>query len=119
MLTSLHTAVIREGIRLASVVTTRLPRLAPDEVLQYKEWDIPAGVSSTVRLVSEDLNPGPNYIQTSVSMSTYFILRDPGIFPEPTKFLPERWLVEPEELQQLERYLVPGSKGTLGCPGQR
>ncbi|KAJ5755047.1 hypothetical protein N7533_004590 [Penicillium manginii] len=86
------------GIRLASVVTTRLPRSAPDEILRYKEWDIPAG--------------------TFVSMSTYFILRDPKIFPEPTKFLPERWLLEPEELQQLERYLVPGSKGTLGCPGQ-
>lgn len=51
-LTFLHTAVIREGIRLASVVTTRLPRSAPDEVLQYKEWDIPAGVSGAMILVN-------------------------------------------------------------------
>jgi hypothetical protein len=50
MLTFLYTAVIREGIRLASVVTTRLPRSAPDEILRYKEWDIPAGVSGAVRL---------------------------------------------------------------------
>ncbi|KAJ5568242.1 hypothetical protein N7450_010728 [Penicillium hetheringtonii] len=86
------------GLRLASVVTTRLPRSAPDEVLRYKDWDIPAG--------------------TFVSMSTYFILRDPNIFPEPTRFIPERWLLELEELRLLERYLVPASKGTLGCLGQ-
>ncbi|KAL3476651.1 cytochrome P450 [Aspergillus californicus] len=91
-------AVIREGLRLSSVVTTRLPRSAPDEVLQYQQWWIPAG--------------------TFVSMSTYFILRDPDIFPEPTKFIPERWLLEPEELQSLNRYLVPASKGTMGCLGQ-
>ena len=52
-------------------------------------------------------------------MSTYFILRDPNIFPEPTQFIPERWLLEPEELRRLERYLVPASKGTLGCLGQK
>ncbi|KAJ5628200.1 hypothetical protein N7490_010428 [Penicillium lividum] len=92
------TATIREGLRLSSVVTTRLPRSAPDEVLRYKQWDIPAG--------------------TFVSMSTYFILRDPAIFPEPDRFLPERWLLEPEELRNLEKYLLPASKGTLGCPGQ-
>lgn len=58
-------------------------------------------------------------MQTFVSMSTYFILRDPNIFPEPTRFIPERWLLELEELRLLERYLVPASKGTLGCLGQR
>ncbi|KAJ5151304.1 uncharacterized protein N7482_010556 [Penicillium canariense] len=92
-------ATIREGLRLSSVVTTRLPRSAPDQILQYQQWEIPAG--------------------TFVSMSTYFILRDPNIFPEPEKFTPERWLLEPDELLQLERYLVPASKGTLGCPGQK
>ncbi|THC93438.1 hypothetical protein EYZ11_007097 [Aspergillus tanneri] len=91
-------ATIKEGLRLSSIVTTRLPRIAPDEVLQYQKWQIPAG--------------------TPVSMSTYFILRDPDIFPEPTKFIPERWLLDPEDLQRLQRYLVPASKGTLGCLGQ-
>ena len=43
-----YTDIIREGLRLASVVTTRLPRSAPDEVLRYKDWDIPAGVSDTI-----------------------------------------------------------------------
>ncbi|KAJ5088068.1 hypothetical protein N7456_011684 [Penicillium angulare] len=91
-------AVIREGLRLSSVVTTRLPRSAPDETLQYNQWKIPAG--------------------TLVSMSTYFILRDPEIFPEPGSFLPDRWLLSGDELKTLEKYLVPASKGTLGCLGQ-
>ncbi|PLB53957.1 cytochrome P450 [Aspergillus steynii IBT 23096] len=91
------TAVLKEGLRLSSIVTTRLPRIAPEETLQFHGWDIPRG--------------------TPVSMSTYFILRDPKIFPEPSRFLPERWLLEPEELRKLERYLVPFSKGTLGCLG--
>jgi cytochrome P450 len=57
--------------------------------------------------------------QTLVSMSTYFILRDPAIFPEPSKFMPERWDLCPEELYKLEKYLLPASKGTLGCLGQK
>ncbi|PYH49237.1 cytochrome P450 [Aspergillus saccharolyticus JOP 1030-1] len=92
-------ATIKEGLRLSSLVTTRLPRLAPNETLHYKQWQIPAG--------------------TPVSMSTYFILRDPHIFPAPTRFHPERWLLDdPADVQRLQRYLVPASKGTLGCLGQ-
>lgn len=52
-------------------------------------------------------------------MTTFFILRDPILSPEPLQFIPGRWLLEPEDLQKLERYLVPFSKGTLGCVGQR
>ncbi|KAJ6030653.1 uncharacterized protein N7446_000284 [Penicillium canescens] len=91
-------AVVRECLRLSAIVTTRLPRSAPDEILQYQQWQIPAG--------------------TIVSMSTYFILRDPEIFPEPYAFEPERWLLPRERLRGLEKYLVPGSKGTMGCLGQ-
>lgn len=57
--------------------------------------------------------------QTLVSMSTYFILRDPEIFPEPTTFVPDRWLLPKDELRELEKYLIPASKGTLGCLGQK
>ncbi|KAI2894944.1 hypothetical protein CBS76997_341 [Aspergillus niger] len=91
------TAVLKEGLRLSALVTTRLPRAAPDEILQFHGWEIPR--------------------ETPVSMTTYFILRDPEIFPEPSRFIPERWLLEPEDLRKLERYLVPFSKGTMGCLG--
>ncbi|KAJ5682378.1 hypothetical protein N7462_005543 [Penicillium macrosclerotiorum] len=91
-------AVVREGLRLSAIVTTRLPRSAPDETLQYQQWQIPAG--------------------TFVSMSTYFILKDPKIFPNPEAFMPERWLLPTDQLRELEKHLVPASKGTLGCLGQ-
>ncbi|KAJ5650559.1 cytochrome P450 [Penicillium longicatenatum] len=91
------TAVLREGLRLSNIVVPRQPRVAPDEVLQFHNWKIPPG--------------------TPVSMTIYHILRDPRIFPEPTKFNPERWLIGPEELRKLEKYLVPFSKGGLGCLG--
>ena len=39
------TAVINEGVRLMFGVTTRLPRVSPNEPLTYKNWTIPAGVS--------------------------------------------------------------------------
>ncbi|GLB11935.1 hypothetical protein AtubIFM57258_009209 [Aspergillus tubingensis] len=92
------TAVLKEGLRLSSLVSTRLPRVAPDEELHFHGYEIPRGVP--------------------VSMTTFFILRDPILFPEPLQYIPERWLLEPEDLRNLERYLVPFSKGTLGCVGQ-
>ncbi|OJI85470.1 hypothetical protein ASPTUDRAFT_119373 [Aspergillus tubingensis CBS 134.48] len=91
------TAVLKEGLRLGPIVSTRLPRVAPDEILQFHGYEIPRGVP--------------------VSMTAFFIHRDPIIFPEPLRFIPERWLLEPEDLRKLERYLVPFSRGTLGCLG--
>ncbi|KAJ5808330.1 hypothetical protein N7474_009599 [Penicillium riverlandense] len=61
----------------------------------------------------------PNMRQTFVSMSTYFILRDPDIFPDTSEFIPERWLIPREKLREHEIYLVPASKGTLGCSGRK
>ena len=37
-------AVISEGLRLSFGVTTHLQRVSPDQVLNYKNWSIPAGV---------------------------------------------------------------------------
>jgi cytochrome P450 len=47
------TATIKEGLRLASIIITRLPRSAPDEVLRYKQWDIPAGVYRLLYLLDK------------------------------------------------------------------
>ncbi|PNS20320.1 Isotrichodermin C-15 hydroxylase [Sphaceloma murrayae] len=68
------TAVITEGLRISAIVTTRLPRIAPNQVLQYGSYSIPAG--------------------TPVSMTSHFIHLDPKIWPEPLRFLPERWTSE-------------------------
>ena len=80
-------------MRLAHGVVTRDPRLAPDTELQYGDWTIPRN--------------------TPVSMTTYDILMNEEIFPDPRKFIPERWIGHPE----LERYFVPFGKGTRQCLG--
>ncbi|KAJ5360336.1 hypothetical protein N7517_009527 [Penicillium concentricum] len=91
-------AVLKEGLRLSAVVTTRLPRSAPDEALKYGKWTIPPG--------------------TPISMTSRSILHSPQIYAEPMKFIPERWMGPPEEVRVLDRYLVPFAKGNSSCMGQ-
>ncbi|KAI2700473.1 hypothetical protein CBS147332_8084 [Penicillium roqueforti] len=91
-------AVLKEGLRISAVVTSRLPRSAPDEALQYGKWTIPPG--------------------TPISMTTHSILRSPEVYTEPMKFIPERWMGPPEEVRVLDRYLVPFAKGNSSCMGQ-
>ncbi|KAK6843849.1 hypothetical protein PG989_007750 [Apiospora arundinis] len=126
-------AVVQEGHRFAHGVVGRLQRISPDAPLRYcgggdggergggKEWVIPRG--------------------TPVSMTSLLQHRDPGLFPDPDKFDPERWLLpspastsdgngssgdntteEEKEARRvkvasLEKYLVPFSRGTRQCLG--
>ncbi|KAB8289893.1 hypothetical protein EYC80_010524 [Monilinia laxa] len=100
-------AVITEALRISSVVTTRLPRVAPDEDLKFKQWTIPAG--------------------TPTSMSYYLIHYSPVIFPSPEKFDPTRWIAnsalggsapgDAVRNHRLNKYFVPFSKGTRICLG--
>jgi cytochrome P450 len=85
--------IVHEAIRLAHGITTRSPRLAPDQELQYGEYMIAKN--------------------TPVSMTTVDILMNEKIFPEPREFRPERWIGHPE----LERYFVPFGKGSRQCMG--
>jgi cytochrome P450 len=65
------TAVIKEGLRMAGGMLSRLPRVY-DKPIQYKEWTIPTG--------------------TPVAMTPHLVLIDEKIFPRPRRFDPERWL---------------------------
>jgi cytochrome P450 len=85
--------VIHESIRLAHGISTRSPRLNPDTDLRYDDWVIP--------------------MNTPVSMTAFDILMNESIFPEPKKFLPERWIDNPG----LERFFVPFAKGSRQCLG--
>ena len=84
---------VHESIRLAHGITTRSPRLAPDEELRYGDYVIAKN--------------------TPVSMTTVDILMNEKIYPDPKKFDPERWIDHPE----LRRYFVPFGKGSRGCMG--
>lgn len=91
-------ACIREGVRLAGGIPGRLPRLH-DKELVYGPWIIPA--------------------RTPVSMSIRDVDLDEEIFPEPRRFMPERWLGNPKAPDgiPLERYFMGFGKGDRGCLG--
>ncbi|KAK4862118.1 hypothetical protein LT330_003256 [Penicillium expansum] len=89
--------VIQEGLRLSLGTSTRLPRIAPNENLQYGDWIIPAG--------------------TPMSTATYFINMNPSIFPNPEKFNPRRWIMASEKGQRLDKYMVSFTKGSRQCLG--
>ena len=93
------TAVIKEGVRLAGGMLSRLPRIY-DQPIQYKQYTIPAG--------------------TPVAMTPHLILIDESIFPEPRAFKPERWLDDPSSssvVSRLDKYIVAFGKGSRNCIG--
>ncbi|TVY65505.1 Cytochrome P450 monooxygenase sdnE [Lachnellula suecica] len=92
-------SVIAEALRLSLGVTTRLPRVPTEEILTYKEWQIPFG--------------------TPVSSTAYFILMNSTIFPNPTEFRPERWIDDAGKFDhKLEKkYLINFGRGSRQCLG--
>lgn len=98
------TAVIKEGVRMAGGMLSRLPRIY-DKPIQYKQWTIPAG--------------------TPVAMTPHLVLIDPTIFPNPRKFDPSRWLDGGEDVamaegkvtSRLDKYIVAFGKGSRNCIG--
>lgn len=65
-------AVIQEANRLSFGLSGRIARVAPVEQLNYHGTIIPPG--------------------TPMSMTTLCVHTDPDVFPDPWKFIPERWL---------------------------
>ncbi|KIV82822.1 hypothetical protein PV11_04895 [Exophiala sideris] len=93
------TAVIKEGVRMAGGMLSRLPRIC-DKDIHYKEWVIPAG--------------------TPVAMTPHLVLIDEKVFPEPRKFIPERWLDQMDDRRttsRLDKYIVAFGKGSRNCIG--
>ncbi|KAK4210604.1 cytochrome P450 monooxygenase sdnE [Rhypophila decipiens] len=92
-------ACVKEGIRLSTGVSVRLPRVSPHKPILHGDWVIPPG--------------------TPVSMTTLDVLRDPELFPDPTKYVPERWLGNPRTKtgESLAKYFVAFGKGPRMCIG--
>jgi len=92
------TGCIKEGIRLSYGISSRMPRMARQD-LKYKDWVIPAG--------------------TPISMTIVNMNHDEEIFPHSHKFIPERWVNNPttKDGQPLDRYFVGFGKGARQCIG--
>ena len=92
------TAVIHEALRLGKGVPHRLARVSPDVSYRYGDWVIPRGAP--------------------IGMSSIGILEHPGIFPDPHKFVPERWLpFDTPEVRHRRKYLVVFGGGSRMCVG--
>ena len=93
-------ACVEESLRLRPASTMGLPRVVPE-----------GG-----RLIAGKFVPG----NTTVSVPTYTLLRDPVAFgPDPETFRPERWLVnEPEEKARMAKAHFPFSTGPRACIGR-
>jgi cytochrome P450 len=90
-------AVIKEGLRLHGGIVARSSRVCTRETLRIGDFDVPPG--------------------TPLSTSSYFIHRNSHLFPEPSRFLPERWLAK-HGTTDLDRHLVAFGKGTRNCVGK-
>ena len=93
------TACIHESTRLGHGVAGRLVRIAPDEDLHCHGYTIPRGAT--------------------FSMSSYIQHMNAHYFPEPAKFVPERYLGDKEKVSETMRYLVPFSRGPRMCLGMQ
>ncbi|KAJ9245692.1 hypothetical protein DTO169E5_411 [Paecilomyces variotii] len=89
--------VVQEAIRLTYGLVVRIPRISPQEALQYNGFVIPPG--------------------TPVSQSTYLVNNDPSAFPNPQVFDPERWVKAAQDGVNLDKYMVSFSKGSRACLG--
>ena len=92
------TALIQEGLRLSYGVASRMPRIAPDRIVEYKDWKI---------------SPG-----TAISMTHSSIFHDENIFPDSYSFIPERFL-EPEAKKRSDQYFAPFGRGPRSCLGKQ
>lgn len=89
------TACLHESTRIAHGVAGRLVRISPDNELLCNGIRIPKG--------------------STFSMSHYIQHTDPKRFPDPFKFIPERYMGE-KGMETL-RYLVPFGRGPRMCLG--
>ncbi|KAJ9661600.1 hypothetical protein H2201_006456 [Coniosporium apollinis] len=98
-------AVIKETMRLYPTIISTLPRTleAPLELTAGQ------GTRTVV------LPPG-----VDVGMQNYVHHQDRELFPEPGKFMPERWLddSDPSRLKDMQSALTPFSVGPRNCIGQ-
>ncbi|EMD90794.1 hypothetical protein COCC4DRAFT_127633 [Bipolaris maydis ATCC 48331] len=106
-------AVICEGLRLSYGVSTRLQRINPVGPLIVKTKVCSGKNEGKSITVEQEIPAG-----TPVGMTATLIHNHPELFPNPEKFLPERWLDEQgRRHHHLDKYVLSFSRGSRQCIG--
>ncbi|KAL3445280.1 cytochrome P450 [Aspergillus insuetus] len=87
-------AVVNEALRLYGAAPGSLPRVTPLPGAQLSGYTIPGG--------------------TTVSTQAFSIHRDPAYFPDPERFIPERWL---DPTPKMKAAFHPFGAGSRVCIG--
>ncbi|KXJ87359.1 benzoate 4-monooxygenase cytochrome P450 [Microdochium bolleyi] len=108
-------ALVQEALRVMPGVSHRSARIARYEDLHYQSA-VPEGTSGAGHL------PQYDYViprGTPIGMSSVVNHADPGLFPDPDEFRPERWLLEDGSPNyKLHKYLLAFSRGSRSCIGE-
>ncbi|CAG9987966.1 unnamed protein product [Clonostachys byssicola] len=108
------TAAIQEALRLVHGISGRAARIAPDEDLVYLKSSDSPGQS---RHHQDQFVIPRGY---AVGMSAYLLHTNETIFPEPHRFLPQRWLDKSGQRDRsLDKYLFTFGKGSRQCVGMQ
>ncbi len=87
--------VIKETLRLYPAVPAGLPRVVPPSGASLGGYWVPGG--------------------STVSAQAYSLHRDPVVFPEPERFIPERWEKVTSEMKASFMSFGFGSRGKFFC----
>jgi cytochrome P450 len=98
------TNMVNEALRFGYGTPQRIPRLSPTPMVYASpdaEYDLP--------------------VESIVSMDHYTASHDPYIFPQPHKFIPERWggNAKAPDGKPLSRYMIAFGRGTRICVGMQ
>ncbi|KAK4443567.1 cytochrome P450 4A10 [Podospora aff. communis PSN243] len=88
-------SVVKEGLRVVMPSPARLPRIVSDQGLTVQGHFLPPG--------------------TNVGLGALQLHLNPDVFPDPEKFLPERWETATPEMR---RDWVPFGMGVRSCIGR-
>ncbi|CRG89071.1 Cytochrome P450 3A13 [Talaromyces islandicus] len=91
-------ATIDETLRLHPPLPSGMQRVTPPQGIRFDDVYIPG--------------------DCIVQMPLHTVFRDERCFPQPTKFIPERWTTQPELIRDRSAY-IPFGSGPFSCAGKR